>query len=306
MWRSNELTKLGETGFSASFGIHGKDREEVSMNHDNKVCTIIGSDKGGIGKSMVALIMTLVFDKAGVPLSVIEVDNQRKLTSALGSDRVDLSLAAAPELRDVTGNRHAAESFYNGIYMEWLKGISLTDLGANVTTPLMEWFKQCDIGELAAEDGIRFRFVSCASPDEQAIKSAFVALDTAAKALGPSAEYHLVLNDLFGSHGFAPYENNPSYRILMDLEQTSRINVIRIGYCDSLLFEHGKAMGLTPLQAISRCDEVAASAGLDVVSARVHKKKMMNWLRDTQQAMTPLLMIDEDISHEPAAAFGGR
>lgn len=276
------------------------------MNQDQKVCTIIGSDKGGIGKSMVALIMTLVFDKAGVPLSVIEVDNQRKLTSALGSERVDLSLSAAPELGDVAGNRHAAESFYNGVYLEWLKGISVTDLGANVTTALMEWFKRCDIGELAAEDGIRFRFVSCASPDEQAIKSAFVALDTAAKALGPSAEYYLVLNDMFGSNGFAPYEGNSSYRILMDLEEDRRINVIRIGYCDSLLFEHGKAMGLTPLQAINRCDEVAAAAGLDVVSARVHKKKMMNWLRDTQQALTPLLMVEDDASYEPVAAYAGR
>jgi len=273
------------------------------MNNDQKICTIIGSDKGGIGKSMVALIMTLVFDKAGVPLTVIEVDNQRKLTSALGSDRVDLSLSAAPELRDVAGNRHAAESFYNGIYMKWLAGNSVTDLGANVTTPLMEWFKRCDIGELAAEDGIRFRFVSCASPDEQAIRSACVALDVATGALGPTAEYFLVLNDMFGSTGFAPYEGNPNYKILRGLETSSRINVIRVGYCDSLLFEHGKAMGLTPLEAINRCDEVAAAAGLDIVSSRVHKKKMMNWLRDTQQAMTPLLMVDEDPSYEQVATF---
>lgn len=263
------------------------------MSTGRKLCTIIGSDKGGVGKSMISLVMALVFDNAGYPLRVVEIDNQRKLTSVLGADRIDLSLAAAPDLLEVSRNRHAAESFFNPVYLEWAKGDSVTDLGANVTTSLMAWFRQCEIGELAAEDMIDFRFVACASPDEQAIKSAVSALEEARGTLGPTAEYFVVLNDLSGSSGFAPYAENPSYRELRRLEAEGKVQVLEIPYCDSILLEHGKAMGLNPLQVVHQSDSVAAAAKLDPVGSRVHKRKMVVWLKETQASLAPLLTVEE-------------
>lgn len=267
------------------------------MSTARKLCTIVGSDKGGVGKSMISLVMTLVFDNAGYPLRVIEVDNQRKLTSVLGPDRLDLSLAAAPDLQEVSRSRHAAESFFNPVYLEWAKGDSVTDLGANVTTSLMAWFRQCEISELAAEDLIDFRFVAAASPDEQAIRSAVSAIREARATLGPTAEYFVVLNDLSGALGFAPYDANPAYRELREMEKRDGVSVLEIPYCDSLLLEHGKALQLNPLQVVQQADRVALAAGLDPVSARVHKKKMIVWLKDTQQNLAPLLSAEV---HEPA------
>lgn len=277
------------------------------MSNDRKLSTIIGSDKGGVGKSMISLVMTLVFDNAGYPLRVVEIDNQRKLTSVLGPDRIDLSLAAAPDLQEVSRSRHAAESFFNPVYLEWAKGDSVTDLGANVTTSLMAWFRQSEIGELAAEDLIDFRFVACASPDEQAIKSAVSAIAEARSTLGPTAEYFVVLNDLAGSSGFAPYEANPAYAELRGLERDGAVKVIEVPYCDSLLLEHGKAMQLNPLQVVHQADRVAAAAKLDPVSARVHKKKMIVWLKDTQQSLAPLLSVDDRPQHAeaPRPGFAG-
>lgn len=263
------------------------------MSTGRKLCTIIGSDKGGVGKSMISLVMTLVFDNARFPLRVIEIDNQRKLSSVLGSDRIDLSLAAAPDLLEVSRSRHAAESFYNPVYMEWAKGDSVTDLGANVTTSLMAWFRQCEIGELAAEDLIDFRFVACASPDEQAIKSAVTAIKEARETLGQAAEFYVVLNDLAGASGFTPYEDNPAYRELRALERDNAVTVLEIPYCDSILLEHGKAMQLNPLQVVHQADRVAAAAKLDPVGSRVHKKKMMSWLKQTQQNLSPLFSAEE-------------
>jgi len=263
------------------------------MSTGRKLCTIIGSDKGGVGKSMVSLIMTLVFDHAGYPLRVVEIDNQRKLTSVLGSDRIDFSLAASPDLVEVSRNRHAAESFFNPVYLQWAKGDSVTDLGANVTTSLMAWFRQCEIGELAAEDMIDFRFVACASPDEQAIKSAVTAIEEARRTLGQTAEYFVVLNDLGGSTGFVPYADNPAFRDLRRLENEGKVGVLEIPYCDSLLLEHGKAMGLNPLQVVNQADRVAAAAGLDPVGSRVHKKKMIVWLKETQHNLAPLFTVEE-------------
>jgi hypothetical protein len=269
------------------------------MVRGKKVATLVGSDKGGVGKSMVSLVMALVFDKAGIPLTVVEIDNQRKLSTVLGAGRVNLSLAAGPELRETVRNRHAAESFYNDVYAAWSKGASVTDLGANVTTSLLAWYRQCDIAELAAEDNVSFRFVACASPDDQALRSALAAVKDASETLGPNAECYVVLNDLFGLKGFQPYEVNESYVELKRLAASNKVRLIEVPFCESLLLEHGKAIGLNPLQVIQRFEEVSKAAGLDQISSRVHKKKMVKWLMDIQSALEPLLVVD---APEEAAA----
>lgn len=260
------------------------------MTSAGKTCTIIGSNKGGVGKSLIALTMTMIYDNAGQPLKVVEIDNERKLSSSLGS-RVNLSIDAFVKISESMRNRHAPESYYNDVYQEISSCDSVIDFGANVTNPFFEWFKQCEMGYFAAEDKITFRFVACAIPDQQAVAAAISAVDTARDALGPTAEYYVVLNDITGQSGFAPYEANPQYMRLLEMEAKGEITILRIGYCDSLLFEHGKAMHMTPLETVGKAEEVAARAGLDTISTRVHKLKLMRWLQATQVALDPLLMV---------------
>lgn len=262
-----------------------------------KTCTIVGSNKGGVGKSMISLMQTMIYDNAGYPLKLVEIDNERKLSALLGQ-RVDLPLNAFVPISDASRDRHAAQSYYNKVYGMMTLSDSLIDFGANVTTTFFEWYEQCEMGYFAAEDNIAFRFVACTSPDEQAIASALSAIAAAEKALGPTAEYFVVLNDIIGQSGFAPYSENEQYRRVLELEEKGKIKVLRIDYCDSLLFEHGKAMHMTPLEIVNRAEDVAAKAGLDPIERRVHRLKLMRWLSATQEAMNPLLMV---YNFEPAA-----
>lgn len=255
-----------------------------------KTCTIVGSNKGGVGKSMISLMQTMIYDNAGYDLKLVEIDNERKLSALLG-DRVDLPLDAFVRISDASRDRHAHESYYNKVYGMMTEADSLIDFGANVTTTFFDWFSQCEMGHFAAEDNISFRFVACASPDEQAIAAAISAVSKAEEALGPTAEYFVVLNDITGQSGFAPYFDNAHYKTLMALEEAGKVKIINIDYCDSLLFEHGKAMHLTPVDIINRADEVAAKVGLDPISTRVHRLKLMRWAAATQKAMEPLLMV---------------
>ena len=266
-----------------------------------KKCTIVGSNKGGVGKSMISLMQTMIYDNARYPLKLVEIDNERKLSALLG-DRVDLPLDAFVRISDASRDRHAHESYYNKVYGMMTEADSLIDFGANVTTTFFDWFAQCEMGHFAAEDNISFRFVACASPDEQAISAAISAVAQAEKALGPTAEYYVVLNDIYGQSGFAPYYDNPQYKALVALKDAGRVKIINIDYCDSLLFEHGKAMHLTPLDIINRSDEVAERAGLDPIATRVHRLKLMRWLTATQEAMNPLLIVD---GFEPAQTAAG-
>lgn len=254
-----------------------------------KISTIIGSDKGGVGKSMLAQIITLIYDNGDFPLQVIEVDNQRKLSSILGNERINVSLSASPDLEDVSRRPHEAEAFFNPVYIEWTKGASLTDLGANVTSSLLAWIRHCDITQLAVEDNIHFQFVACASPDEQALRSALTAVKDARETLGVSATYFIVLNEMVGYSGFEPYANSESYKQIQEMAKRGEITIIEIPYCESRLFEHGKAMDLDMLRIVHESDRIAKAAGFDMVTTRVHKRKMMEWLKQTQKNMEPLL-----------------
>ncbi len=255
-----------------------------------KKCTIVGSNKGGVGKSTISLMQTMIYDNAGFPLKLVEIDNERKLSALLG-DRVDLPLDAFIKISDASRDRHASESYYNKVYGMMTETDSLIDFGANVTNTFFDWFTQCEMGYFAAEDNISFRFVACASPDEQAITAAISAVEKAEAALGPTAEYFVVLNDIYGQSGFAPYYENPKYKALLELEERGRIKILKINYCDSLLFEHGKAMHLTPMEIIARAEEVAAKIGLDPIATRVHRLKLMRWMAETQKAIDPLLLV---------------
>jgi MinD-like ATPase involved in chromosome partitioning or flagellar assembly len=261
------------------------------MSSGKKICTLVCNNKGGVGKSIVSMFKALVFEKAGYPLQVIEIDHQRRLSSLVGKDGVHKSIPANVNIEDIARDKHAAEKFYNAVYREWMRSDSLTDLGANVTTPLLSWIERSKIMLLAAEDEITFRLVAVASPDDEALRGAVSAIKEARKVLGAGSEYFVVLNDIYGSYGFAPYETNDAYRELLEMEAAGFVGLIRMQFCDSILFEVGRALNINPRAAMDRADEIAAASTppLDEVTTRIEKSKLREWLRGTQEALMPIL-----------------
>lgn len=257
-----------------------------------KTCTIIGSNKGGVGKTMISLLLSLLFRRAQYPLTIIEIDNEKKLSAMLPEGEKVISINATQDIEQIAEDRFAAETHFNRVYDAWGKGDSLTDLGANMTTALLNWFKYCEIGELAAEDSINFRFVACASPDDQALQSAVEAISLARKTIGNSGEYFVVLNQTSDGNGFKPYENNPSYLALKKYEAEGLIQIIDLPYCSSVLNEYGRAMKFNPVQIIEHLDAVIEKAGLDKVSSRVHQKKLMKWMESAAEALSPFLEVE--------------
>lgn len=256
-----------------------------------KVCTLIGSDKGGVGKSLLTQIFVLAHDHAGTPLKLVEIDHQRKLTSLLGR-RVDLALDGSAGIDLTLRDRRAVESFFNPCYAVWSAGPSVTDLGANVTTPLLAWMKHNDIAGVAAEDGIDFRFVAVASPDDQSLRSALSALEEARRVLGPDASLFLVLNDTGGVAGFAPYHGLDLWKRVVALPHSHGVAIIELPFCDSAVMEWGRAQGKTVLDLLQDVDgtikTIAADAGLDRLALRVHVRRFTEWVRAIQSAMGPL------------------
>jgi hypothetical protein len=251
--------------------------------------TLIGSDKGGVGKSLVSQIAIVAHDQASQPLGVIEIDHRRKL-STIFHDRVNLSVppigAIDPRLRSATPYN------FSVVYDEWMRKNSLTDLGANVSSPLFEWMRKGAINRLAEEDGIVFRFVSVTSPDDQAIRSSFDSLLDAKETLGPSASLFLVLNDMGGVSGFAPYEKTEIWRDLMRRVDALGVQVINIPCCQSGILDYGRARGHSiadMLDASSQVvSEICREAGYNRVDRHIQFNAFLDWVEQVQTALVPL------------------
>ncbi len=249
--------------------------------------TLIGSDKGGVGKSEVSLIIALAHDKIRKPLKVTEIDHQAKLRTVLG-DRVDLSLRTGATFGEMSKNRHAAMAYFSPIYEVWRQNDTLVDLGANVSSALFDWMRESDMITIIEQDGIGFRFVAVTTPDDQALKSATSSLEMAHSVLGPAASYFLVLNDTVGEHGFAPYKHTETWNRLEELGRSISYTKIEMPYCSSRLFEYGKAQRLSPLSVLDRAEEIANIIGLDRLESHLHRKRLVDWLFNVQGAFDPL------------------
>jgi hypothetical protein len=202
--------------------------------------------------------------------------------------RVDLTLRASADLGDVTRDRYTAERFYNPVYEIWSEQDSLTDLGANVTTQLFEWMNQCHVRELAVEDGIHFRFVAVATPDDQALRSAYNAISTAVETLGEDVELLLVLNEVSAGSGFAYCEQHTAFRELESLSRSVDLKILKIPFCDSDLMDYGRAHALSPLTVFKAHDRLCEEMGLSRVAARTEKRRLLAWISEVQENLQPL------------------
>ena len=272
--------------------------EEAPMSQTS-VATLIGSNKGGIGKSLLAQCLVLAHDGAGVPLKLAEIDYACKLRTVLG-DRVDLSLDPGVTAQGSDISRRAIEGHFNDLYERiWMQGHSLTDLGANVTTPLLHWFQANDIGSLAEMDGIRFRFVAVASPDPQSLIATTDAVKHAREVLGDSAEVVVILNDTSGGEGFKPYNDVPCMLDLVRAARDGRCSIVNVPYCHSLVLEHAQAHNYDVLTMVNDLDRIMdeMSVSLSRIERHSHSRKMHAWAKSVEAALDGLfLRVDTTLS----------
>lgn len=278
-----------------------------------KTCTLIGSNKGGIGKSFIATLYIAAHGqirqsmlKAGEEseaLVVIEIDNEAKLHATM-KERVNFSLRAAPDLSSIARDRRAMERYFNPVFQWWCVGDSLTDLGANVTTPIFDWMRTTAVPELAAERNIHFRFLAVAIPDAQSLRSARQAVEMVIDTLGSQVTPVLVFNDMWGidySSGFTPYQDNPDLLELENFRREGRILRVDVPFCDCQLMEYGRAHNLSILDVWQREEHIARELGLDPLAQRTERRRLLNWLCEVQNGFAPLFTRHAPQAEAPAS-----
>lgn len=258
-----------------------------------KVCTIIGSDKGGVGKSEIASLLYSAMKRTSEKPLLVEIDHQAKLKHSALADDVTLSIKASANLSSISRDRYAAKCHFDDVYQVWSTDNSITDLGANVTTSLFDWIADGDIATLAGQDGIRFRFVAVASPDAQSIRSACEALVLAANRL-PNAELYMVKNDIVGEAGFTPFHRTKLWTFMAQILERVNAQVIEVPYCDSKYAEFGRARNKTPDYIFDHLSQVEPLVDLTRLERAMHRRKLVQWLHEIQTALAPLYFEQEE------------
>ncbi|RYH64515.1 MAG: hypothetical protein EON54_06330, partial [Alcaligenaceae bacterium] len=101
---------------------------------------IVAGEKGGVGKSLTSLALADTFQLNELPLNVLQIDNQARLSQALGRHVTTIRIDAKLVRRDPAAASRAYTPIYAAIEaMNRGHGSVLIDVGANEGTGLAQW-----------------------------------------------------------------------------------------------------------------------------------------------------------------------
>lgn len=171
---------------------------------NSKQAFFFGTDKGGVGKTEVAMQTIFSLDEAGLSPKVAEVDSVRRLSMIMPS-KVNASIEVTADLLGRLEDDGSARTFFAPLLSVLSQddgGSAVVDLGATVSGQVLDWIDAMDVGEEMEEGGFRPVFVGVTAPESSSLSGAVRYIRRAQEICGDQADYVLALNDLTGS-GFA-------------------------------------------------------------------------------------------------------
>lgn len=160
---------------------------------------IVAGEKGGVGKSLTSLALADTFQLNDLPLDVLQIDNQARLSRALGRDVTTIRIDAKLARRDPA----AASRAYTPIYaaVEAIgsgSGSVLIDVGANEGAGFAQWLGLVDLAGDLEEWKIPVLVVIPFVAESEAIRQAGRTVQLFTDRL-PSARLVLVENERDGT-----------------------------------------------------------------------------------------------------------
>lgn len=107
---------------------------------------IVAGEKGGIGKSLASLALADIFQLHELPLHVLQIDSQARLSRALGQEITTIRVDAKLARRDPAAAARAYTPIYEAIEKISSSSASvLVDVGANEGAGLAQWLGLVDL-----------------------------------------------------------------------------------------------------------------------------------------------------------------
>lgn len=261
--------------------------------------TVVGSDKGGVGKSFISSLIIDLFDVAGRPPRIIQIDEQERLPSLYPGRVTTVSAAKLDEVRrDPATIVTAFDPLYAGIEATLSDRIpTVIDIGGPQQTLIEEYCALVDLdGDLAEADASVLWLVP-ATAEPEAMRGA-VRTAAAIGRILPSARRAIVLNERDGSFKF--YPNSPADRVWRDdlsplVESLGPVSLPAIASGSWAPFE---AAGKRFVDVVAaEVPEIQAWTGCSRPAAKVARGDVAAFLAAVQKAMERYLALSEGGEH---------
>lgn len=246
--------------------------------------------KGGVGKSLLAMVLAWLYEAMGRPLRLIDVDDKAKLAEFAGHDKV-LSLRIGADAEALRADPSLAYSYWDQLAAEILEQDTAVDLGANMDRHILEWARKSELGELLSESGVTMDIYVPITADPLAVSGGIDVLDMAAEVF-PDSRRILVLNRVVGQ--FNAYEATPEFDRIAELRARGLL-VLPMDACFSEAWTDFERLKLPPWTVLNmNAPEVARATGLGILAAKRAVGDYAAWLDGLRTTFSPLVMTPAD------------
>lgn len=166
---------------------------------------VVGSSKGGVGKSFIATTCIDLLEIEGYEARVVQIDEQNRLPTLFPNRVQTVSLAS---LDDVRSDPAASITAFDGLYAEIEKTMIdkqplVVDVGGLAQIPIEEYLGIADVDEDLAASGIRVLWLIPTTAEPESMRAAVRTAEAVGRVL-PSARRTIVLNLRDGPFRFYP------------------------------------------------------------------------------------------------------
>ncbi len=241
--------------------------------------------KGGVGKSILMMVLAWQYEMMGRPLRLIDIDEKAKLAEFMGMDRV-LSLRIGANAEALRADPALAYSYWDQLAVEMTNHDTGIDLGANMDGVLLEWAKKSDLSQVLQEVGVTMDVYVPVTADPLAVAGGIQALESAEKIF-PESRRVLVLNKAAGN--FDSYAATPEFAKIANMRSRG-LYVVVMEECLSEAWTDFERLKLPPWAVVSMSAKtVAEKTGLGILAARRAVGDYAAWLKKLQQVLGPLV-----------------
>ncbi|MGQ3048282.1 MAG: nucleotide-binding protein [Niveispirillum sp.] len=264
------------------------------------LCMMVLSGKGGVGKTLLSLLLADLFDLNGIPLDIVQVDDQRRLELSLGRDVTSIDIAL---LRKARKNPNILTTAFAPLYRQIeampISGRSLLiDIGATQQHLLLDYAELTELNEDFIEFSISLQVFIPVVTDPESIDQAIRQIKLVERVL-PSAKLCVVLNERdgrFSELARGSVAGNIFHRQLQPL-QTS-IPFITMPRIDAGSWAHFERQHCRLIDVVGYDIPTAmAASGLSRPEAKLARGDVAAWFQVMENAMASLLLLAGDSHH---------
>ncbi|MCA0418547.1 MAG: hypothetical protein LCH80_07460 [Proteobacteria bacterium] len=257
---------------------------------------IFANQKGGVGKTLLACTHIDCLALAGIPCTVIQIDDQQRLASLIGAQ----VLTILPDLQEARRNPRALMAVFAPIYAACEAAaksgsVVVIDVGANQFASLCAWLQAVDLDEDLRAWRLPVLLFVPGVAEPEALRQGAATLAAGAKAL-PSAKRVFVENRRNGAIAdLSPHSEAAAIvkgELAPALKGVARVTMPAIEGESWQPFENAslrfiKAIAMPPLEAAALISE-------DVANAKVMRSDIARYFKAMQAEFGRLVALSQE------------